>query len=150
MEIQSPKIVTKPWGNELWIADGIRTPYALKRILFKKGFRSSLQVHQYKFETNYVLSGTGILQIRKELLNCKEYLASSHQSLIVDEALKTLNNIHINPGDIIDVKPGQIHRVIAITDLVFIEASTKELDDVIRLHDDASRGNGKIESEHGN
>lgn len=150
MDIQSPKTVSKPWGNELWIADGIRTPYALKRILFKKGFRSSLQVHQYKFETNYVLSGTGILQIRQELLNCEEFLASSEQSLIVDEALKTLNNIYINPGDIIDVKPGQIHRVIAITDLVFIEASTKELDDVIRLQDDTSRGNGKIESEHGN
>jgi mannose-6-phosphate isomerase-like protein (cupin superfamily) len=150
MKIQNSKIVTKPWGNELWIADGIRTPYALKRILFKKGFRSSLQVHQYKFETNYVLSGTGVLQIRSELLNCREYLASSHQSVIIEEALKTLTDIEIKPGDIIDVKPGQIHRVIATTDLVFIEASTKELDDVIRLQDDASRGHGKIESEHGN
>jgi mannose-1-phosphate guanylyltransferase len=149
MEIQNPKIVTKPWGNELWIADGIRTPYALKRIVFKEGFRSSLQVHQYKFETNYVLSGTGILQIRNELFNCEEYLASSHQSLMIDEALRTLRDISIKPGDVIDVKPGQIHRVIASTDLVFIEASTKELDDVIRLADDASRGHGKIATEHG-
>jgi mannose-6-phosphate isomerase-like protein (cupin superfamily) len=149
MEIQNPKIVTKPWGNELWIADGIRTPYALKRIVFKEGFRSSLQVHQYKFETNYVLSGTGILQIRNELFNCEEYLASSHQSLMIDEALRTLIDISIKPGDVIDVKPGQIHRVIASTDLVFIEASTKELDDVIRLADDASRGHGKIATEHG-
>jgi mannose-6-phosphate isomerase-like protein (cupin superfamily) len=149
MEIQNPKIVTKPWGNELWIADGIRTPYALKRIVFKEGFRSSLQVHQYKFETNYVLSGTGILQIRNELFNCEEYLASSHQSLMIDEALRTLRDISIKPGDVIDVKPGQIHRVIASTELVFIEASTKELDDVIRLADDASRGHGKIATEHG-
>jgi len=150
MEIQNPKSVTKPWGNELWIADGIRTPYALKRILFKEGFRSSLQVHQYKFETNYVLSGTGILQIRNELFNCEEYLVSSQKELILDEALRTLKDIQIKPGDVIDVKPGQIHRVIAITELVFIEASTKELDDVIRLVDDTSRGHGKIESEHGN
>ena len=149
MQIQNPKIVTKPWGNELWIADGVRTPYALKRIVFKEGFRSSLQVHQYKFETNYVLSGTGILQIRNELFNCEEYLASSHQSLMIDEALRTLNDIIIKPGDVIDVKPGQIHRVIASTELVFIEASTKELDDVIRLADDASRGHGKIATEHG-
>jgi len=149
MQIQNPKIVTKPWGNELWIADGVRTPYALKRIVFKEGFRSSLQVHQYKFETNYVLSGTGILQIRNELFNCEEYLASSHQSLMIDEALRTLNDIVIKPGDVIDVKPGQIHRVIASTELVFIEASTKELDDVIRLADDASRGHGKIATEHG-
>ena len=150
MEIQKPKIVSKPWGNELWIADGIRTPYALKRILFKEGFRSSLQVHQHKFETNYVLSGNGILQIRHEFFNCEEYLISSQQSLLLDEALRTLKDIQIKPGDVIDVKPGQIHRVIATTDLVFIEASTKELDDVIRLTDDASRGHGKIESEHEN
>lgn len=150
MEIQNPRVVTKPWGNELWIADGIRTPYALKRILFKKGSRSSLQVHQRKFETNYVLSGTGVLQIRNELLNCEEYLASSQQSVIIEDALKTLRDIQIKPGDVIDVKPGQIHRVIAITDLIFIEASTKELDDVIRLQDDTSRGNGRIESEHDN
>jgi mannose-6-phosphate isomerase-like protein (cupin superfamily) len=150
MEIQNPKTVNKPWGNELWIADGVRTPYALKRILFKAGFRSSLQVHQYKFETNYVLSGTGVLQLRSEIFNCEDYLGSSEQSSILANALHTLKDIQIKPGDVIDVKPGQIHRVIATTDLVFIEASTKELDDVIRLVDDASRGHGKIESEHGN
>ena len=150
MEIQNPKTITKPWGNELWIADGVRTPYALKRILFKEGFRSSLQVHMYKFETNYVLSGKGILQLRTEIFNCEEYLASPQKELILTAALRTLKEIEISPGDVIDVKPGQIHRVIAVTDLVFIEASTKELDDVIRLADDASRGHGKIDSEHGN
>ena len=150
MSIQNPKTVTKPWGNELWIADGVRTPYALKRILFKAGFRSSLQVHKYKYETNYVLSGTGVLQLRSEIFNCEDYLASSQQSLILEESLQTLKDIQIRSGDVIDVKPGQIHRVIATTDLVFIEASTIELDDVIRLSDDASRGHGKIESEHGN
>jgi mannose-1-phosphate guanylyltransferase len=150
MEIQNPKTVLKPWGNELWIADGVRTPYALKRITFKKGFRSSLQVHKYKFETNYVLSGTGKLQLRDEIFDCEEYLASPQKKLILDAALSTLNEIEIKPGDVIDVRPGQIHRVIAVTDLVFIEASTRELDDVIRLADDASRGHGKIDSEHGN
>ena len=150
MEIQNPKFVMKPWGNELWIADGIRTPYALKRILFKQGFRSSLQVHQFKFETNYVLSGSGVLQLRKEHFNCEEYLASSKKSSLIENAVQTLEDIQIKAGDVIDVKPGQIHRVIAVTDLIFIEASTKELDDVIRLVDDTSRGDGKIESEHGN
>ena len=150
MEIQNPKTVTKPWGNELWIADGVRTPYALKRILFRQGFRSSLQVHRYKFETNYVLSGTGILQLRNEIFDCEEYLSSSQKELMLDTALRTLKEIKIKPGDVIDVLPGQIHRVVAVTDLVFIEASTKELDDVIRLTDDASRGHGKIESEHEN
>ena len=149
MDIQNPKTVSKPWGSELWIADGIRTPYALKRIFFKAGFRSSLQVHKYKFETNYVLSGSGVLQLRTENFNCEEYLNSSQQTQMLDTALITLRDIKIKPGDVIDVKPGQIHRVIAITDLEFIEASTQELDDVIRLADDAARGHGKIDSEHG-
>ena len=63
------KFVNKPWGNELWIADGVRTPYALKRILFKAGNRTSLQVHKFKFETNYVLSGSGILYRSKILFD---------------------------------------------------------------------------------
>ncbi len=148
MDIQNPKMVSKPWGSELWIADGIRTPYALKKIFFKAGFRSSLQVHKYKFETNYVLSGSGVLQLRTDNFNCEEYLNGSQQTQMLNTALITLRDIQIKPGDVIDVKPGQIHRVIAITDLVFIEASTQELDDVIRLADDAARGHGKIDSEH--
>ena len=48
------KKVNKHWGYELWIADGSVTPYASKRILFKAGNRTSLQVHEYKIETNYV------------------------------------------------------------------------------------------------
>ena len=55
------KLVKKPWGHELWIADGTHTPYASKRILFLAGNRTSLQVHEYKIETNYVLSGTGMI-----------------------------------------------------------------------------------------
>jgi hypothetical protein len=37
---------------------------------------------------------------------------------------------------------------VAITDLEFMEASTTELDDVIRLQDDQGRTHGKIEFEH--
>ena len=148
MEKLQPKLVTKPWGNELWIADGIRTPYALKRIFFMSGYRSSLQVHQFKHETNYVLTGTGILQLRSQFFDTERYLKSSNQEFIIEKALLHLIDIPIVAGDVIDVKPGQIHRVIAITDLTFIEASTRELDDVIRLADDSSRGHGKINDEH--
>ena len=68
------KTVNKPWGNELWIADGVRTPYALKRILFKSGNRTSLQVHEYKFETNYVLSGSGKLYRSNEKFDINAFL----------------------------------------------------------------------------
>jgi mannose-6-phosphate isomerase len=144
------KLVNKPWGNEQWIADGIRTPYALKKILFKKGCRSSLQVHRFKHETNYVLEGTGIFILRKSFFDTKTYLESEDKSSIIEKINDELIEIPIKPGDILDVKPGQIHRVIAITDLTFIEVSTTELDDVIRLNDDTGRGDGKINSEHEN
>ena len=143
-----PKIVKKPWGNEHWLADGIRTPYALKKITFLKGQQSSLQVHKFKYETNYVLSGNGILLLREEIFDVDKYLASDDKSSFQAEINSGLRELLINSGDVIDVKPGQIHRVVAKSDLIFIEASTSELDDVIRLSDDTGRGNGKIQSEH--
>ena len=148
MSFIDPKIVQKPWGSEQWLADGVRTPYALKRIFFKEGNRSSLPVHQYKHETNYVLDGTGILLLREKLFDVKSYLNTPEKSIFTTEINDGLLEILINPGDVIDVKPGQIHRVIALTDLVFIEASSIELDDVIRLNDDTGRSHGKINSEH--
>ena len=47
-----------------------------------------------------------------------------------------------------NVKPGYVHRVMATTDLEFMETSTTELDDVIRLQDDAGRTHGRISYEH--
>jgi quercetin dioxygenase-like cupin family protein len=147
--LQKPRTIEKPWGNELWIADGVRTPYALKRILFKAGKRSSLQVHKFKFETNYVLEGTGVFQIWLEPFDCDSFTANNIPQDELDKILSRVTEVELKPGDVIDVKPGQIHRITAVTDLTFIEASTVELDDVIRLADDANRGNGKIETEHG-
>ena len=68
------KFVNKPWGHELWIADGESTPYALKRIFFKEGNRTSLQVHKFKFETNYVLSGSGKLFLSEETFDIDSFI----------------------------------------------------------------------------
>lgn len=142
------KLVTKPWGNELWIADGTITPYALKRILFKAGNRTSLQVHEHKVETNYVLSGTGKLYKSKEAFNIDSFLDQGMTPEQVERYESTLEIIELEPGTIFNVQPGYVHRVVATTDLEFIEASTTELDDVIRLQDDAGRTHGRIQSEH--
>lgn len=142
------KLVTKHWGHEIWIADGVRTPYALKRIFFKAGNRTSLQVHQQKFETNYVLSGTGLLYISKENFDVEHFLANPMSPEEVAEYESTFNIIELEPGVSFDVKPGYVHRVVATSDLEFIEASTVELDDVIRLQDDKNRTHGRIQDEH--
>lgn len=144
----SPKIVTKPWGNEQWIADGVRTPYALKRILFLAGNRTSLQVHQHKFETNYVLEGTGLLFKSKEKLDIEYFLEHGMTQAEVIDYEGAFDVIHLSSGTVFDVEPGYVHRVLALTDLVFIEASTPQLDDVIRLQDDSGRTHGRISTEH--
>lgn len=142
------KTVNKPWGNELWIADGVRTPYALKRILFKAGNRTSLQVHEYKFETNYVLSGTGKLYKSREEFDINEFLDKGMTEQEVLQYESSFEIINLEPGVVFDVAPGFVHRVVALTDLEFMEASTAHLDDVIRLQDDQGRAHGKIDKEH--
>ena len=142
------KKVSKHWGNELWIADGETTPYATKRILFLAGNRTSLQVHKYKIETNYVLSGTGILHKSKEPFDIEKFIAEGMTNVEVDEYEKTFEVINLEPKVVFHVKPGYVHRVIAITDLEFIETSTTELDDVYRLQDDFGRTHGRISYEH--
>ena len=148
MGIMEIKKVMKHWGYELWIADGVRTPYASKRILFKQGNRTSLQVHEQKFETNYVLSGTGVLHRSKEPLDIAKFLEQGMTAQQVEEYEATFEVIELKEGVVFDVSPGYVHRVVATTDLEFMETSTTELDDVIRLQDDQGRTHGRISYEH--
>lgn len=142
-------LINKPWGNELWISDGSITPYAIKRILFRAKNRTSLQVHQFKIETNYVLSGTGILLKSIEAFQIDEFLKTGMPaSEIVNYENRRMVKIDLYPGVVVNIPAGYVHRVTAKTDLEFIEVSTPELDDVIRLQDDNGRAHGKILSEH--
>lgn len=145
---QEIKKVKKHWGYELWIAADEKIPYALKRILFKAGNRTSLQVHEYKFETNYVLSGTGLLYRSKELFDIKKFFKNGMSPQDVEEYEKTFEVIELTSGVVFHNAPGYVHRIVALTDLEFIEASTTELDDVIRLQDDQGRTHGRINYEH--
>lgn len=109
-----------------------------------------MQVHRFKFETNFVLSGSGLIQVGREGFPCDAFLAGEMSAQDVDEYLVTMVDVPLFPGDVLDVRPGQVHRVVAHEDLTFIEASSPELDDVIRLFDDTNRGHGRITSEHAN
>ena len=66
----------------------------------------------------------------------------------VNEYEETFEVIELFPGVTFTITPGIVHRVVAITDLEFVETSTTELDDVYRLQDDAGRTHGRIISEH--
>jgi mannose-6-phosphate isomerase len=124
----SSKRVTKPWGEERWLVpEG--SPFGFKVIVVRAGARTSLQYHEAKEEANLILSGEG------RLILAETPSAPRNEYLLVH-------------GDIVHIKPGQVHRIEAVTDIVLVEVSTPELDDVIRLDDDMGRGHGRIQQEH--
>jgi D-sedoheptulose 7-phosphate isomerase len=131
--------VKKPWGHEVWYTENLTDPgYALKQIHMTAGHRSSLQSHQRKTETNYVIAG------QATVLN--DLRAPNDPEAIIDA--ETIPTAVYGPGSGWSSAPGILHRVMARSDYTSIELSTPELDDVIRWQDDIQRGHGRIESEH--
>lgn len=121
------KIVTKPWGREEWLE--LNDRYCYKRIYINAGTRTSYQYHEKKRETNYIIEGEA------------EVWLENDAGVVEKKIMKA--------GDFFNVIPPRKHRVIAITNIILQEVSTPEVDDVVRLQDDAGRGDGRIDSEHG-
>ena len=143
------KVVKKPWGEEKWIANGLPNfPYAFKQILIKAPHKSSIQFHKDKMETNYIVSGRGILYYSTEPINVQKFVNNEYTKEELGQIISGLKQKEVVPGEVFHVAPGYIHRIEAVEDLTMMEASTTELDDVYRLQDDSGRGHGKIEGEH--
>ena len=126
MGIELLKTVHKPWGKEEWIE--LNDVYCYKRIYINKGYKTSLQYHNFKKETNYIIDGQA------------EVWLENDEGIIEKKV--------IGPGDFFNVIPPKKHRVIALTDLIMQEVSTPEVDDVIRINDEFNRQDGKIDGEH--
>ena len=120
------KTVYKPWGKEEWLE--LNDKYCYKRIYINAGYKTSYQYHNFKRETNYIISGTA-----------EVWLENDH-----GEVEKKI----MKAGEFFNVTPPKKHRVIAITDIILQEVSTPEVDDVIRLEDDTNREDGRLEHEH--
>jgi len=129
------KKVNKPWGYEMWLTGEPSNLFAFKKIYIKAGNRTSLQYHKIKRETNFIISGSVKLSYNENVkpIESDEY---SIQTSCIDAPF------------VIDVFPNTIHRIEALTDLLLYEVSTPELDDVVRLQDDAGRTDGKVQQEH--
>jgi mannose-6-phosphate isomerase-like protein (cupin superfamily) len=107
----------KPWGHELVFADG-SAGYVGKVITVRAGHALSLQYHDAKDETICVLSGHGVMW--------------------AGNAIDDLEPHDMHAGDTVHVAPGALHKMVAVTDVVFVEASTAGpgwRDDVVRLED---------------
>ena len=114
--ISECKKTDKPWGYEILWAQ--TKDYVAKIMYIQPHQRMSLQYHQKKEETIYVMSGVLILWEGEDEKGFK----------------------HLGPGTVYHVKPSQIHRFGAGSGSVMLmEVSTNHLDDVIRLQDDYKR-----------
>jgi mannose-6-phosphate isomerase-like protein (cupin superfamily) len=148
-KLNETKTVNKPWGQETWIQSGQNEhSYVLKEIILNSGYKTSLQVHKYKAETNYILEGHGRIVYSDIDFNCDKYLAGLYTEQELADIMNNLKVQTYSPGTVMTINPGTIHRMIADTELRFVEASTCHLDDVIRLKDDSNRLHGRIDSEH--
>jgi mannose-6-phosphate isomerase len=123
----TPKIVEKPWGREIWYAD--QSAYAGKVLEVKQGRRLSLQYHERKTETLYLLSG-------KVLLTFRPIASGETPSASLVTAADQCVWL---PGQTLHVPVSTIHRFEALEDSVLLEVSTPDLTDVVRLQDDFSR-----------
>ena len=127
-----PFIVNKRWGKEIWL-ELWQDPtsgrgYCYKRIYIKEGTKTSFQFHKRKIETNYIIEGKAEIWLENEK--------------------KEIEKKVMRKGESFTVLPSRKHRVMALTDVILQEVSTPEVDDVIRIQDDAGRGHGKIKKEH--
>ena len=84
-----------------------------------KGESCSLQYHEKKHETIYVLSG--VLKITHGV------------------SQDDLEFVILNADDTFVCEPGHIHRMTGEEDCFYLEASTPEMNDVIRLKDNYGR-----------
>lgn len=110
--METPYRVEKPWGYELIWAKTDR--YVGKILHIEPGHLLSLQYHEKKDETIYVLRGEIIFRVK-----------------VGDE----LQEMRMTEGDSYHVPPGTVHQMEAVTPADLLEVSTPELDDVVRLED---------------
>jgi len=109
--------VPKPWGSEfIW---AVTDEYVGKILNISAGHKLSLQYHELKDETILVLEGRLLL-----------HTGSSESDV---------TTVELGPGEFRHIPPGLVHRYEAMVDTKLVEASTSQLDDVVRLVDDYGR-----------
>ncbi len=106
--------VPKPWGHETIWAHTDR--YVGKILHITAGQALSVQYHERKDETVYLLQG-----------DMKYWVQLPGETELQDQRLTA--------GQSFRITPGTIHYMEAITDCDVLEASTPELDDVVRIKD---------------
>jgi len=109
----TPRKVDKPWGYEIHWA--VTDQYVGKLLHIEAGHLLSLQYHNRKDESIYVLRGRMIFRYRND------------DGELVDREMIA--------GEAQRVPTGLVHQFEALEHTDVLEASTPHLDDVVRLAD---------------
>ena len=133
--------VPKPWGHETIWAKTDR--YVGKILHIKAGHALSVQYHNRKDETVYLLSGELKYWVQAtEVTGHRPQATGPHRTAGTGETpvagrspIPQLKDVQLRVGDAFRITPGTIHYMEAVTDCDVFEVSTAELDDVVRLKD---------------
>ena len=137
--------VPKPWGHETIWAKTDR--YVGKIIHINAGHALSVQYHNRKDETVYLLSGElkywVAIEARAQRPEARGPLAGGpHRTAGTGETpvaarspIPDMTDVRLQVGDAFRITPGTIHYMEAVTDCDILEVSTPELEDVVRLKD---------------
>jgi mannose-6-phosphate isomerase len=104
--------VEKPWGYEIIWAH--TDSYVGKILHINAGHALSVQYHETKDETVYLLSGELIYRVWEN---------------------DRPKDVGLKVGQAFRIMPHTIHQMEAVTDCDVLEVSTPHLDDVVRLQD---------------
>ncbi|MDO8609457.1 MAG: cupin [bacterium] len=112
------KKIEKPWGYEIhWVPEN--KPYMGKVLHISAGKRLSLQYHDKKQETWFLIKGRA------------KVMWDNKQGNLIETELEYDKGYSCNLG--------QKHRLIGITDCEVVEVSTPEIGTTFRLEDDFKR-----------
>lgn len=108
----------KPWGYEIhWVPSS--APYMGKVLHINAGARLSLQIHDHKQESWFLVSGEA--------------------KVIWENKSGELTETVLKLGQGYSTSVGQKHRLVGITDCDIVEVSTPEIGTTWRLEDDYAR-----------
>lgn len=112
------KKIDKPWGYEVhWVPED--APYMGKVLHINAGSRLSLQIHDNKQESWFIMNGQA--------------------KVIWDNNKGELIETVLAPGNGFSTKLGQRHRLVGVTDCDILEVSSPEAGTTWRLEDDYAR-----------
>ena len=101
----------------------------------KKGNKCSLQYHDEKYETNFIIDGKAKI-IKGLHINLKDKKENIFNKILKTDLHKDYSKVSKAPFVFTNV-PGEVHRVYSEEDYVAYEVSTPQLDDVVRIQDDS-------------